>query len=102
MLISVSNEVLDLAAQIGEQRERAAANGALCDQAEPAFDLIELRGIGRCVVQMNARTTREPRIYFDVLVRAVIVDDEVHVELLGPLPFDVARRKARISSRSDT
>jgi hypothetical protein len=45
----------------------------LRDQTEPALDLVEPGRVGRRVVQMKARSPREPGSDLGVLVRAVVV-----------------------------
>ena len=41
MLIPIGHKALDLATQVGDRTERAATDGSLCDQAEPALDLVQ-------------------------------------------------------------
>lgn len=54
MLVPVLDEALDLAAQVSNGVERATTDGFLCDVSEPTFDLIEPRGVSRCVVNVEA------------------------------------------------
>ena len=96
MLIVVGNEVFDLAPQIGHRVEGAAADGALRDQPEPAFDLVQPGGIGRGVVQVKARMTREPGFDSGMLVRAVVIDDQVHVEIPGNFALDVTQESEEL------
>jgi hypothetical protein len=62
-------------------RSRAAAEGALSDVDEAAFELIEPKGKGRPDVNVPARMAGEPSSDPVVLVGGVVVNDEVDVEL---------------------
>jgi hypothetical protein len=79
MLIPVGDEALDLAAQIGDRGEGAAADRALSDQAEPTLDLVQPGGIRGCVMQMKTRMTRKPGFDSGVFMVAVVIDNHVHV-----------------------
>ena len=82
VLIVVFDELMDFAFQVGHRVERAAADGALRDEPEPALNLIEPGGVGGRVVNVEAWTACEPRFDLSVFVRAVVVDDEVDVQVL--------------------
>lgn len=86
------DELFDTPAQISDRGERATADRTLCDQAEPAFDLIEPGAIGRRVVQMEARMARQPRPHFRMLVGRVVVDDQIQIELGGNRRVDVSQK----------
>jgi hypothetical protein len=64
----------------GTETKEPPPDGALSDQCEEAFDLIEPRSIGRCEVEAPTRTTGKPGSHLGVLVGGVIVDDEMDVE----------------------
>jgi len=96
MLIVVNDEVVDLALQISHGVEGAAADSLLRDQPEPAFDLIEPGRIGGGVMQMEARSTRQPSFDSGVFVRAVIVGDQMHIELLGDTGLNVPQENSGI------
>ena len=89
VLIVVFNELMDFALQIGHGVEGAAADRALRDESEPALDLIEPGGVGGGVVNVEACAACEPRFDFGMFVRAVIIDDQMHVEVLRDVQFDV-------------
>ena len=55
MLIVMLDEIVDLAFEVGHGVKGATADGALSNQAEPTFYLVEPRGVGRSVVDMKAR-----------------------------------------------
>jgi hypothetical protein len=44
------------------------------------------------VVQMKARPTREPGLHSRMFVRAVVIGDQVHVELFGNTAFNVTQK----------
>src|SRR4029077_6194299 len=67
----VLDELVDLAFEVGHGVKGAAADGALREQSEPAFDLVEPGGVGRNVMDMPARTPGEPGFDPGVLVGAV-------------------------------
>jgi hypothetical protein len=96
MLIPVGDEARDLTAQIGDRGEGAAADRALRDQAEPALNLVQPGGIGGCVMQVKTRMTCEPCFDFRVFVRAVVIDDQMHVQLLGHFALDVTQESEEL------
>ena len=87
--VVVFGVAFDAPDQVRHALEGAATDGLLGDQSEPALDLIEPRGVGRRVVQVVARVAREPGAHLGMLVRAVVVADQVHVELGGDVAVDV-------------
>src|SRR5580692_2887958 len=91
MLIPIGDEAFDLAAQVSDRGEGAAADRALSNQAEPALDLVQPGGIGGCVMQVKTRTTRESGFDFGVFVRAVVIDDQMYVQFLGHFALDVTQ-----------
>ena len=55
----------------------------LGDQSKPALHLVKPGGVGGCVLAMKLRPLYQPGFHFCVLVGAVVVDDQVQMELLG-------------------
>ena len=51
------------------------------NEGEPALDLVEPGGVGRREVQVEARMPGEPRPHLPVLVRAVVVENEMELKL---------------------
>ena len=90
------DEAFDLVDELFDVGEGSTADRFLSDDAEPAFDLIEPRRIGRCVVNVIARPPRQPGFHFGVFVGGVVVDDEMHVELSGHVGFDVAQERKEL------
>ena len=80
--------MLDFGDQLFDAREAATPDCSLSDDPKPALHLIEPGGVGRRVVDVEPWTLRQPGADFGVLVRAVVVDDQVHVELGRDLLVD--------------
>ena len=87
------HELIDLALEIGDRVERAAADRLGRDQRELALDLIEPRAVGRREVQMEPRPTCQPGLHSGVLVSPVVVADQMHVEMLRDVRFDVLQER---------
>ena len=64
-------EVVDAADQIGHAGERAAPDGLLADQPEPALDLVQPGRVGGREVQVVARAGGQPGLDLGMLVRRV-------------------------------
>ena len=90
------DEAVDLLGQFFDAGEGAAPDGFLGDDAEPALDLIEPRGIGRCEVDVVARAFGEPGFDLGVFVGGVVVEDDVSSRSAGTA-LSMARRKPRSS-----
>ena len=77
--------VLDVSSDVGDQLahtlDRAATNALLGDQSKPALDLIEPGRVGGRVMYVIARSRSEPRAHLGLLVRGVVVDDQMDVQL---------------------
>ena len=90
--------VIDEAADGVFQLDRAAVDAApdlfFGQLSEPALDQIEPGSRGGSEVQVEARTFGKPAADPLGLVRAVVVQDEVHVEFCGHVAFD-GRRNSR-------
>jgi hypothetical protein len=54
-----------------------------CNETEPAFDLVEPRGICGCVADLEARPVGQPGTHFSMLVGSVVVDDQAHIQMGG-------------------
>jgi hypothetical protein len=59
-------------------------------EAVAALHLVEPGGVGGCVVDVEAGPLGQPGTNFDVLVGAVVVDDQVDVEILRDGLLDLA------------
>src|SRR5208337_212459 len=69
----------------------AAADGVAGDQAEEAFDQIDRGGRCRGEVEVKAGVALEPSLDLGVLVRCVVVDDEMQIERFGGVAVDGAQ-----------
>src|SRR5262245_52064803 len=79
VLVPVRDEAMNGALKLPDRVEAPASDGLLGDEAEPALDEIEPRGAGRREVQVETGMLGKPRSNRRVLVRAVVVADEVDV-----------------------
>ena len=86
-----ADEAVDFFDEVGGGIERAATDGALSDEGEEAFDLVEPGGVGRREVNVPARTACEPSSDLGMLVGGVVVDDEMDVELGRHIGLDVTQ-----------
>ena len=91
LAIVVLDERFDLLDQIADASERASPNRALRDDVEPDLDLIEPRRVRWRVVDVKARSGREPTSNALVLVGRVVVYDEMNVQLLRDGRIDVTK-----------
>ena len=73
----VANRLLELT----RTAMRAATDLLLRERREPPLDEIEPQCPCRCEVQMEARMAREPAVDARRLVRAVVVENQMHIEV---------------------
>lgn len=90
-MVVVMNEVVDSRHEIADAAERAAADGPPGDDVEPDLHLVEPGGVGRGVVHMEAGTGGKPASDLRMLVRGVVVDDQMDLEFVGHGGLDVAQ-----------
>jgi len=77
----VIRETLDLGDQLGDGAEGTATNRLLGNDVEPDLDLIEPRGVRRREVHMIARPRGQPAFDLGVLMGAIVVHDQVDVQV---------------------
>ena len=87
--VVVVGEAADLLLELGDGGEGTAADGLLRDEVESDLDLVEPGGVGGGEVDVVAGPVGEPALDAGVLVGAVVVDDEVDVEVWGHVGVDV-------------
>ena len=75
---------LDGRLEVSHAEEDAAADGLIIQVAEPSLDQIHPTGTGGDKVRYEAGIALEPRLYFRVLVRPIVVHDEMQ--------WDIARK----------
>ena len=71
--------------------ERVPANRLPGDDAEPDLHLVEPRSIRGGVVHVKSGTPGQPSLDPGMLVRGVVVDDEMNIEVHGDVGLDVAQ-----------
>ena len=86
-----ADEAVDFFDEVGGGLEGAATDGTLGDEGEEAFDLVQPGGICGREVNVPTRTAGEPSLDLGMLVRGVVVDDEMDVELGRHIGLDVAQ-----------
>lgn len=96
------HEQFDLLLELARGVERVATDSALGDQREPAFDPIEPQIAGKREVQMHARIARQPRPDLGILVRDVVVYDQVQIQLGRRLFVDVSQEAMQRSPNENT
>src|SRR3972149_12091778 len=75
---------------------RAPANRALGEQSEPALDLVEPGGAGRREVQVVAGPLEQPTMDRGRLVGAVVVEDQMDVEIGRDIGVDRVEEGAEL------
>jgi hypothetical protein len=80
--------IVDRILQLGHAREGAAPDALHRDLCEEAFDEIEPGRTRRREVQLEARMLGQPRLHLRCLVRPVVVEHQVDVEVLLHAPVD--------------
>ena len=86
------NELVDTGDQIPDTAEATATDSPLGDQSEPAFHLIEPGRIGWGVMDMEAGSRGEPDPHLGVFVGSVVVDDQVHVQVVWNRRIDLLEK----------
>ena len=81
----------DCGLEFGDTMENATADGVAGDQAEEALDLIDPGGRCGREVEMEAGVVLEPSLDLGVLVRCVVVDDEMQIEQFWGVAVDGAQ-----------
>ena len=74
MSIVALNKLIDLGNEIRDTTEAAAPDRSLGNDVEPDLHLVEPWGIGRCVVDVLARTRRKPSADLSVFVGGVVIN----------------------------
>ncbi len=83
------DEAVDLSHQFFDAGKRAATDRLLGDEAEPAFDWVQPRGVRRGEMDVVARAPGQPRPDLGVFVGGMVVDDEMDIELSRDVTLDV-------------
>lgn len=89
--VVMDHKVIDVLDQFAPRAKRAAADSTIGDECKEAFDEVEPRTVGWHEVQMPTGTRGQPSLDLGVLVRAVVVHNEVNVEIRRHRGFDRAQ-----------
>ena len=87
--IVFGEKVIDGGLQLGDALEDAAADSLAGDLGEEALNEVQPGRRSRNEVQLEAWMPLQPRLNFLCLVRRVVVDDEMEIEMLGYGPVDL-------------
>src|SRR5689334_16451989 len=86
------DEGVDSLHELSDGAERTAPNGLLRDQTKPTLHLIEPRAVGGREMQLIPGSARQPGADRGVLVRAIVVEDEMNVEIGRDIGVDVLQK----------
>ncbi len=91
---------------VGGELFDGAVGGALellCGQRRgPPLDQVHPRAVGRGEVEVEPAMTQQPLVDGRGLVRREVVQDHVHVEVLGDLPVDLVYPDRRALPTTET
>src|SRR5947207_15812324 len=90
------DEGVDALDELFDGGEGAAADRLVSNVAEPTLDLVEPRSVGGREVHVIARMYREPGADFRVLVRGVVIDDQVQLELRRHAGVEMAQEREEL------
>src|SRR6266496_4003052 len=68
----------------------------LGEKAEPALDLIDPRALGRCEVEMIARAFGQPCLDDRRLVRRIVVEHDMDIEVGGHVCVDLVEEPTKL------
>ena len=78
--------------QFGHATEDAVANAILGDVVERAFDHIQPRTVGGCEMDVKAPMSLQPLQDVGMLVRGVVADDQMQVQVRRRLGIDLLQK----------
>ena len=97
ILVVVVDEMADGVLQLQRAAMNAAAKLFLRQLGEPAFDQIQPGGRGGSEVQVEARALGQPTANELSFVRAIVVQDEMHIEVWGDVALDGIEEAAELT-----
>jgi len=101
MGVVVSNELVNFLDQFRHVAEGTAADGALGYQAEPALHLVKPTGVGRGVMNLVAGMADQPGFDLGMFMRAVVVGNQMHLELGGKVLVQVVQKAQELLGGDD-
>src|SRR6266571_5371151 len=78
--------------QVADPGEGAATDGTVGELTEPDFDEVQPGGAGGHEVKVEARPAGEPAFHLGMAMGAVVVEDQVQVEVLRVLTIEPAQK----------
>ena len=87
---------VDRGDQVGHRLKDAAADRLVGELAEEPLDHVHPRAGRRREVQMKAWVLGQPRLDVLMLVRCVVVEDQVDLQALGDLAIDRAQELQKL------
>ena len=96
LLIVVKDEVLDGGGELTDACVASALDFTRGEQREPSLDLIEPGGVCGREMQMKAWPFLKPSFDQVGLVRGIVVEDEVDIELFGHRTFHQVEEAAKL------
>lgn len=88
----VGDVVGDRLLQVADALEHSPAKALFAQVPKEALDHVQPRGAGRCEVAVETRVAFKPRLHFLMLVRGVVVTDEMNLPILGHAAFDQVKK----------
>src|SRR5260370_42193356 len=88
MLIPNGEKGINGGLEVGHTAEDAAFDGFVVQMPEPSLDQIHPTGTGGDEVRHEAGIALQPRLYFRVLVRPVVVHDEMQGDIARKLSVE--------------
>lgn len=85
--------------QLGDTTKHSVTNAVVCEITKTAFDDIQPRTAGRCEMLMKSRMPLQPCLDLQVLMRGVIVHDQMPVQVGRRLHVDLRMRSINIRFR---
>jgi len=86
------NKVIDFLDELFHASKRAVANGALSNQIEPDFDLVQPGRVGGGEMDVVARSGRKPSLHVRMFVSPVIVYDKMDVQVLWNIGINIPEK----------
>ena len=98
MVVPGCQPLVDGGLQLGDAVKSSSADHALGDQSEPAFHLIEPRATGGDEMDVESKTffRFEPALHLRALVGAVVVHDEVNLQIRRHFLFHLVQEMDKL------
>ena len=89
-------ECLNALFQVGHADKGPSSHRFVGQLCEPPLNLIEPTGTGWNEMQFKAAVSLEPGLHFGVLVRAVVVQHQVKIQLFCELPIQASEKLQKL------